>query len=223
MKKICLTVAIIALTLLLTGCVYDVPEGCTPEHHSYEDALNHARSIDSAATVDANHVDLVDEYGYQYREWPAVINGLDCHVCSAHHPVYDRTGEFRRFYYSMRTDHDYQLMNLLLQDGYEGWEQREGVLHRYHTSGDLYVYLPALADEPLSDEALRVLWERAETLQATYAQRAIQKPVIFCVPAPRRFSETSVGMTHLYFEAYTEEAWADYLAEYRERWQLKAQ
>lgn len=223
MRKICLTATMIAIAILLTGCVYDVPEGCTPEHHSYEDALGYARSIDPAAAVVAGHEDLVDEYGRQYREWDAIINGLDCHVCSAHHPVYDSTGEFSRIYYSMRTDHDYLLMDLLLQDGYEGWEQKKGVLHRYHSSGELYVYLPAPADEALSDEALRALWEQVLTLQAAYARQAIQKPVIFCVPAPRRFSAESVNMTYLYFSDYTEEAWAGYLAEYHERWQLTAQ
>ena len=82
-KKILICIlCMILLSAILCGCTYYPPEGFTEEHHTYEEILAYAKTLDSNAVVLEEYTDSVDEYDWEYREWPAVINGVECHVAS---------------------------------------------------------------------------------------------------------------------------------------------
>ncbi len=83
LKRVLSILLCLAVILCLSGCVYHPPAGWTKSHHSYEEVLAFAKSIDANAVVDKEYTDsgMAGSYDY-YREWNAVINGVPCHVAS---------------------------------------------------------------------------------------------------------------------------------------------
>ena len=111
------TVAVL-MSLMLTGCRYDVPEGYTSKHHTYAEAVEYAKNIDPDATVSEDSKDINENYR-DYRIWPAVINGKECSVASISVNIYNQgwaAGEFSKRYYRMDTDYDYFVINDVLKE-----------------------------------------------------------------------------------------------------------
>ncbi len=78
-----LCIMLVFIVTLLTSCSYHPPEGFTEEHHTYEEIVAFAKELDENAEVFEEYQDTVEIAGtieYCYREWPAVINGIECHV-----------------------------------------------------------------------------------------------------------------------------------------------
>jgi len=81
--------------------------------------LAFAKSIDPNATVAEEYTDTLDEYEREYREWEAIINGVECHVSSVSDLVWNdgmAAGEFTKAYYRIDTDYDYTVMKNIVSD-----------------------------------------------------------------------------------------------------------
>lgn len=113
-KKI-MVMPLLAVALLLSACRYDPPEGYTKKHHTYDELVEYAQSIDPDATVE----DEPRQELYEYRNYviyPAKIGGIECSVASISVPVYDSDwGEFAKIYYRMDTDYDFYLLKQVLE------------------------------------------------------------------------------------------------------------
>ena len=84
MKKIYLIFVMLFMLMFITSCSYNPPVGATEKHHTYEEVLEYAKSIDPNAIVNDEYKDtkLENVMADEYREWNAVINGIECHVAS---------------------------------------------------------------------------------------------------------------------------------------------
>ena len=135
MKKILSVLLCITFVLCLSGCTYNPPDGWTKKHHTYEEVLKFAKAIDPNATVEEEYNDTVDEYDWEFREWDAVINGVECHVASVSDWVWNDgfgAGEFAKTYYRIDTDYDYIIMQSILADNYSSWKVSDSIRAKYH-------------------------------------------------------------------------------------------
>ena len=83
MKKVLSLFVCVILILCLSACTYNPPDGYTEEHHTYEEILKFAKGIDPNATVSKEYTDTtIDAWNRKFREYPAIINGIECHVSS---------------------------------------------------------------------------------------------------------------------------------------------
>ena len=111
--------SILILTVGITGYMksYSMPEGYTRSHHSYEDALEFAKTLDANATVSENYSDRNLSNDHSIREWPATINGIDCVIASTPETFYDSRGSaYTRTLYALDTDYDQVVMGMVLED-----------------------------------------------------------------------------------------------------------
>ena len=74
MRNLLKTVAFFLLAALIllsaTSCTYNPPYGYTEKHHSYEEILEFARSIDPNVTVSETYTDIqIDDWNRNFREW----------------------------------------------------------------------------------------------------------------------------------------------------------
>ncbi len=96
---------------------YKLPDGYTSSHHSYEDVLEFAKSIDPNATVSENYADRYLSDGLSFREWPAKIYGIDCLVASTPELFLDSRGSaYAKTAYGMDTDYDHIVISMVLED-----------------------------------------------------------------------------------------------------------
>ena len=94
-----------------------LPDGFTKSHHSYEDMLEFAKTIDPDATVSENYVDQIKTDNQSVREWPATINGIDCVVASTPEMFFSQRGSsFTTTAYGMDTDYDQIVINMVLEN-----------------------------------------------------------------------------------------------------------
>ena len=94
-----------------------LPDGFTKSHHSYEDMLEFAKTIDPDATVSENYVDQTKTDNQSVREWPATINGIDCVVASTPEMFFSQRGSaFTTTAYGMDTDYDQIVINMVLEN-----------------------------------------------------------------------------------------------------------
>ena len=132
-KKAILMVAIVLSALLLLGILAvgvitylaemfrndPLPEGFQSKHYSYEQVLDYAKSFDPNATVTDSYEE-VDKSFASYREWPAVINGVECHVVSYPLQFQAKQGSsFMQTGYRLQTDYDYIILCEILKDHVE--------------------------------------------------------------------------------------------------------
>ncbi len=227
MKKRLAVFWLLLLTLCLTACTYNPPEGWTKRHHTYKEMVVFAKSMDPDATVSEEYTDTVDENDWQYREWEAVINGVNCHVASVSERVWNdgvRAGEFAEFYYRIDTDYDYALMQNQLADNYPEWKCGETVRIKYQYN-TLYFRLEMLEFRRLEDDELEQVWQTACEINEEYEKLAIEKKIEFALPSPLMYS-TGTGETFLkidyrgYIYDFTEEGKDVFLQEYKEDWEL---
>ena len=143
------------MAFMVSGCRYDVPDGYTDKHHTYDELVEFAKEIDPEATVK----DECQTETYQYREyktWPAVINGVECHVASVQVNLYNTDifpGEFSKRFYKMDTDYDYYVVNEVLKEHDLG-KIEDNLFERYNKI--LYGVVEA---EPMTENELQRLWD----------------------------------------------------------------
>lgn len=115
-RRLYLIILCLVILFCLTGCTYNPPEGYTETHHTYEELVEYAKSIDPNATVENTPVDEKED-SREYRVYPAKIKGFDCYVASISQSVYNEgvfAGEFAKKYYRMDTDFDYRMIRASL-------------------------------------------------------------------------------------------------------------
>ena len=230
MKRILSVLLFVSLLLCLSGCSYDPPDGWTKKHHTYEEALAFAKSLDPNATVSREYTDTVDENDWQFRQWDAVINGVDCHVASVSDWVWNEglaAGEFVKVYYRMDTDYDYVVLQSILADQYTNWQVEEALRNHYHhNTNTIFSELILPENKMLSDDALAEIWQTALEINTAYTQQAIERKAGFSIPAPGEYydqakNEHFIKMdAHVCIEDFTEEGKVTFLQEYKEAWAL---
>lgn len=225
----CLTFA-----LCLSACTYNPPEGWTKKHHTYEEVLTFAKSIDPNATVAEEYSDTVDEndwQDWQFREWDAVINGVHCHVASVSDWVWNEgfaAGEFVKVYYRIDTDYDYTIMQNILLENFPDWKCREGMRNKYHSNDDmLFAELTLTEYRMMSDKELERVWQTACEIREEFEKVAIGRKAGFEVPSPGKYwnhhgeQEYFVKKdSHAYIRDFSEEGKKNFIREYKEDWAL---
>ena len=230
MKKnsIIFAIGILFLITALSGCYYDPPEGYEEHHHSYQAALEYARSIDPNATVSETYTDLKDEDGHQYREWDAVIHGMECHVGSSERWVFNSgvaAGEFIKKYYTLDTDYDYYLLKSIVAEKQPAWQLvEETAFNRYQWNDILTIDITVSDEQALTKEELDQVWEEAHVIEEAYSSHTVHKSVAFYLPAPSpmysfQYKRYIVRMSIIKLSDFTKEGKEAFFKKYYERWQ----
>ena len=115
LTKYAILILLAALFLVFSAsCTYNPPQGYTEKHHTREEIVAFAKSIDPNATVSETYTETkIDDLNRDFREWDAVINGVECHVSSVGDFVWNTGflgGEFAKQYYVIDTDYDYLVL-----------------------------------------------------------------------------------------------------------------
>ncbi len=123
MKKIYLMFVMLFMLMFITSCSYNPPVGATEKHHTYEEVLEYAKTIDPNATVNDEYKDtkLENVMADEYREWNAIINGIECHVASTPIVLFNdgiAGGEFGKQYFVVNTDYNFYLLKSIIESKY---------------------------------------------------------------------------------------------------------
>ena len=227
MKKLLVAFCLLMLTLCLTSCTYNPPEGWSKRPHTYKEILAFAKSMDPNATVSKKYADIEDEYNWPYREWEAVINGVNCHVASVSGRVWNEgiwAREFAEFYYRIETDYDYAVViQNKLVDNYPEWKCEETVHERYQFKR-IFFRLEMPEFRMLEDDEFEQVWQTACEISEDYEKLAIESKIEFTIPIPVKYC-TGTGESFLQsgyrdFSDLTEESKKAFLQDYKERWAL---
>ena len=204
--------------LSLTACT--PPEGYSREHYTYEDAVAYAKAIDPNAVVGETYKETViaGAYGYCFREWDAVICGIECHITS-HNVLY---GEFLIRYYAMDTDYDYYLLKGILEEKQPDWHMGEDhPVQRYNVHDLLMVNTPyAESKEELSVEELENVWSKAHEIYREYSAHPVRKDLRFIISVPHTSDGKTIKMSSTWFFDFTEEGKRAFFERYAQKWDL---
>lgn len=123
MKKIYLIFVMLFMLIFITSCSYNPPVGATEKHHTYEEVLEYAKTIDPNAIVNDEYKDtkLENVAADEYREWNAIINGIECHVASTPIVLLNDGvvgGEFGKQYFVVNTDYNFYLLKSIIESKY---------------------------------------------------------------------------------------------------------
>lgn len=123
MKKIYLIFVMLFMLMFITSCSYNPPVGATEKHHTYEEVLEYAKKIDPNAIVNDEYEDtkLENVMADEYREWNAIINGIECHVASTPIVLLNdgiAGGEFGKKYFVVNTDYNFYLLKSIIESKY---------------------------------------------------------------------------------------------------------
>lgn len=227
MKKVLAVLLCLSIFLGLSACTFNPPEGWTRTHHTYEEVLAFAKSIDPNATVTEGYTDTVDENDWKFREWDAVIHGVHCHVASVTDWVWNSgfaAGEFAESYYRIDTDYDYTVMRNILSEKYPDWNCERSLHSKYHSNNIVFACLVLPEFRMLRDDELEEVWKTACQIHEEYEKVALGREAWFCIPSPGEYwhGEQSIVKldSHAYITAFTEEGKVKFLQEYKENWAL---
>ncbi|MBQ2840945.1 MAG: hypothetical protein IJE70_06325 [Oscillospiraceae bacterium] len=230
MKRILALSLCFAMILSLSGCYFVPPEGWTRRHHTYREVLDFAKSVDPDATVVNEYTDTVDEYNRKYREWDAVINGVDCHVASVSDSVWNRgfaAGEFTKTFYRIDTDHDYTVFMDMLEAKYPDWKHETDISAKYRRYNQFFPKYILSEYRMLSDTELEKIWQEAFKMKTEFEKIAINRTIVFAVPSPGKYRnhhgemEDFVRKNSLtYFDDFTEEGKQVFFQDYHDAWEL---
>ncbi len=174
-KKLIKSILCIVLCSYLTGCLrYNPPEGYSEQHHTYDEMVEYAKSLDPQATVGEEYTDTEENY-CKYRIWPAVINGIECGVASESKKVWNEgmfAGEFAKEYYRFDTDHDYYIARDLLKK-YPELGSMEDTTYSHFQYNDILV--SKISADSLTEDELDVLWVSYNDMYDEFIPRAICK------------------------------------------------
>jgi hypothetical protein len=229
-KAIAILSLFCVLILCFTACTYNPPDGYTEEHHTYEEILAFAKSIDPDATVSKEYTDTtIDDWNRNFREYPAVINGVECHVSSVGDMVWNSgflAGEFARQYYVIDTDYDYLALKQIVAEHNPDWSISEDTLGmRYNWNNILSVYMEPNCTEQLEDEMLDAILEQANEIYSAYHNLPIRKELYFWLPAPGTAYNSDKEKivkrnSKVLLEHFTEEGKLAFIDKYHEAWAL---
>ena len=230
MRKIISVLIILVLILSTTACSYHPPEGWSRKHHTYEEVLAFAKSIDPNATVSEKYTDTLDEYEWEYREWDAIINEVECHVSSVSDWVWNDgmgAGEFVKVYYRIDTDFDYTVMKNILSEKYPEWKCGDTMSSKYHHNANtIFVYLTMSEVRMLDDDELEQVWQIASKINEEYEKLAIGRKAGFCIPSPAKYWDQAEDKYIVKKDSFakitdfSEDGKKAFLKEYMEDWAL---
>lgn len=230
MKKALSVFFLLMFILCLNGCTYNPPEGYTEKHHTYEEILSFAKSIDPNATVSEDYTDTtIDDWNRNFREYPAVINGVECHVSSVGDMVWNSgflAGEFARQYYVIDTDYDYLALKQIVAEHNPDWRISEDTLgNRYNWNNIISIYMEPDCTEQLEDEKLDAVLEQANEIYSAYHNLPIRKELYFWLPAPGKaynseYENIVKRNSKVLLEHFTEEDKLAFIEKYHEAWAL---
>ena len=231
MKKTLSVILILIFILCLNACTYNPPEGYTAKHHTYEEILAFAKTIDPNATVSEKYTDTttIDAGNRNFREYPAVINGVECHVSSVGAMVWNSgfaAGEFVKQYYVIDTDYDYLVLKQIVAEQILDWDISEDTLEtRYNRNNILSICMKPNYTEQLTDEELEAVFEQAKAVYSAYHELPIRKDLIVWLPAPGKAYNSDYELIvkrnlSVLIEDFTEKDKLAFIDKYHEAWAL---
>lgn len=230
MKRILAVLLLFASIFCISGCTFDPPEGWTKNHHSHKDVLEYAKSLDPDATVAKRSTDSLDEYYEEYREWDAVINGVECHVASVSDTVWNSTffaGEFGKTFYRIDTDHDYIVFMKILSENYPNWSHETDISVRYRRYDKFFPKYILPEYRMLNDDELEEIWQEALKMKTEFEKLAINRTVTFSIASPGKRLNHHGEMDYYvdkssvtYLKDFSEEGKQAFLQDYHEAWAL---
>ena len=231
MKKILSIILCLSFVFCLSACSYNPPEGYTKEHHTYEEILEFAKSLDPNAVVSKEYTDTtIDDWDRKFREYPAVINGIECHVSSVGDMVWNEgflAGEYARQYYVIDTDYDYYLLKKITNEKQPTWHMRSDDLsQRYNWHGMVFVETDCPPKEKLSVDELEMIWQQAYEIYEDYSNHPVRKKANFGVTAPAAyyvdgsFEDQYIKITRNYMDDFSDEGKSNFFKQYNEDWSL---
>lgn len=230
MKKTLSVIMLLFFILCSNACTYNPPEGYTTKHHTYEEIVAFAKSIDPNATVSKEYTDTtIDDWNRNFREYPAVINGVECHVSSVGDMVGNSgfaAGEFAKQYYVIDTDYDYLVLKQIVAEQVPGWDISEDTLAtRYNWNNILSICMKPNCTEELTDEELEAVFEQAKAVYTAYHELPIRKDLIFWLPAPGKAYNSNYELIvkrnlSVHIDGFTEEDKLTFIDKYHEAWAL---
>ena len=212
------------------SCTYNPPQGYTEKHHTYEEILLFAKSIDPNATVSKTYTDTqTNSVNRNFREWDAVINGVECHVSSVGVFVWNTGfmgGKFSKQYYVIDTDYDYLVLKQILSEKQPDWKmQLEDIEERYNWYGILTINTSYFEKRELSAEELEIAWAEAYEIYLEYNSHPVRKQAYFNVSVPesfwdRKHENEHISYYHISMSDFSEQGKAKFFEEYRTAWNL---
>ena len=231
MKKILPIILCLSFIICLSACSYNPPEGYTEEHHTYEEILVFAKAIDPNATVSTEYVDTtIEDWNRNFREYPAIINGIECHVASVGKMVWNEgfcAGEFARQYYIIDTDYDYLILQKILSEKQAEWNMEyEGLAVKYQWNNILSVEIAVAKITALTDEELELVWQDILEIATEYNTYTVRKEPYFSLSAPEKYYDSGKTEYFVKTDAYvlihdlSEQGKVDFFQEYHDAWAL---
>ena len=226
MKKGFSIILCLSLIICLSACSYNPPEGYTEEHHTYEEILEFAKTIDPNATVSTEYVDTtIEDWKRNFREYPATINGIECHVSSVGDMVWNEgflAGEFARQYYVIDTDYDYYLLEKITKEKQPTWHMRSDDLsEKYNWNGMVFVETDCSEKTKLSEEELETIWQQAYEIYKEYSKYPVRKEAHFGVATPDVYYEDEhIKISSNYIDDFSADGKSDFFKQYNEDWSL---
>ena len=222
MKKLLALILCLIAVLSFSACSYNPPEGYSKSKHEYEDILKYAKEIDPNATVSENYTDI-EQPNRSRREYPAVINGTECHVASVSTLVSNDgifAGEFPQTYYRIDTDYDYLILQQVIAENQFEWT----IPTSSYGNGDSFLILINMdTTEELSDEELDLILHDIDLVHSSYNLFNVRKTLVFGLPSPIPHYENGelvVKDSYSYLQDFSEEGRAEFIARYRKNWSL---
>lgn len=226
MKKVISLFLCVILILCLSACSYNPPEGYTKEHHTYEEILEFAKTIDPNATVSREYTDTtIDAWNRKFREYPATINGIECHVSSVGDNVWNEgflAGEFFRQYYVIDTDYDYYLLEKITKEKQPTWHMRSDDLsEKYNWNGMVFVETDCSEKTKLSEEELETIWQQAYEVYQEYSKYPVRKEARFGVETPDvLYEDEHIRITSNYINDFSADGKSNFFKQYYEDWSI---
>lgn len=178
MKRIYLIFVMLFILMFITSCSYNPPVGATEKHHTYEEVLEYAKKLDSTAIVNDEYKDtkLENVMADEYREWNAIINGIECHVAST--PIILLNdgiagGEFGKKYFVLNTDYNFYLLKSIIESKYLDFTiVEDDIADRYND----YICFTTLKnnESQLTVDELNFLLSTARSIYEEYKLKATE-------------------------------------------------
>lgn len=178
MKQIYLIFVMLFMLMFITSCSYNPPVGATEKHHTYEEVLEYAKRIDPNATVNDEYEDtkLENVMADEYREWNAIINGIECHVASTPIVLFNNGiagGEFGKKYFVLNTDYNFYLLKSIIESKYLDFTIVEDDISDRYT--DYIGFVPLKNNEnQLTVDELNFLLSTARSIYEEYKLKATE-------------------------------------------------
>ena len=178
MKRIYLIFVMLFILMFITSCSYNPPVGATEKHHTYEEVLEYAKKLDSTAIVNDEYKDtkLENVMADEYREWNAIINGIECHVASTPIVLLNdgiAGGEFGKQYFVVNTDYNFYLLKSIIESKYLDFTiVEDDIADRYND----YICFTTLKnnESQLTVDELNFLLSTARSIYEEYKLKATE-------------------------------------------------